>query len=303
MKKVLLSVAVATIVAAPMAQAGSSLTGSLRYGFAYTDNGDGADAQMTLQNFGSRIKMAGDSDLGNGMTGYGNLELRLNNERDNADDATGGIGNRIYRVGLKGSFGDISFGLQDTAFDIANPDRTWWNGGAGLMGKRNEKNGALRYSKSFGDVELRAGAQMVSDADADVADIFDIGVKYAANNITLAAAIQNDAASEGTATAISGGYNFGAGDFTVTYGIEDEDFNGGVEETGLSVQVGFGDFYGWYGQTEEDTDGAATPSSIGVGYTQSLGPQTTMWYELFQNDADDDTDADMALNAVLKVDF
>lgn len=298
MKKIALSVAVATIVAAPIAQAGSSLTGSLRYGFAYTDDGAN-DAQTTLQNFGSRIKMAGDSDLGNGMTGYGNLELRLSDSRN------GDVVNRTYRVGVKGAFGDLSLGVQDTAFDIANPDRTWWNGGFGLVGKRSEKHGALRYSKMFNDaVELRVGAAMQkNDPGAEeAADIFDIGVKYAANNITLAAAMQSDAASEGTATAVSGGYNFGSGDFTVTYGIEDEDFAGGAEVTGLDIQVGFGNFFGWYGQKE--ADGAdSTPSSIGVGYTQSLGPQTTMWYELFSNDPDTDADASMALNAVLKVDF
>eukprot|EP00095_Tigriopus_kingsejongensis_P004891 snap_masked-scaffold1_size3401120-processed-gene-14.18 protein:Tk04891 transcript:snap_masked-scaffold1_size3401120-processed-gene-14.18-mRNA-1 annotation:"cytidine deaminase" len=227
---------------APLAQAGSSLTGSIRYGLNYSDDGTN-DAQINIENFGSRIKMAGDSDLGNGMTGYGKLELRLNADRNS------NVVNRMYAVGVKGNFGDLSFGLQDTAFDIANPDRTWWNGGTGLVGKRNEKNGAVVYKKSFGDIEMRAGAQMINNAvDAEeTADIFDFGVKYAANNITLAAAMQNDAASDGTATAISGGYNFGAGDFTVTYGVEDEDFSGaGADKTGIDIQAGFGNFYGWY---------------------------------------------------------
>lgn len=308
MKKLLLSVAVATIVAAPLAQAGSSLTGSMRYGFEYTDNGTD-DAQTNVRNFGSRIKMAGDTDLGNGMTGYGNLELRMNNEKDYTQDSkdSGGVGNRTYRVGVKGNFGDISFGLQDTAFDIANPDRTWWNGGTGLIGKRSEKNGAVRYSKMFGDIELRAGAQMVNNAAnaEEAADIVDFGVKYAANNITLAAAVQNDAAADGSATAISGGYNFGAGDITVTYGVEDEDFSGeGADKTGIDIQAGFGNFYGWYSQTEVDLDGAPTPNRIGVGYTHKMSDQMLIWTELFQTDPDTaGSDSAMALNTTLKIDF
>lgn len=308
MKKLALAVSVATIVAAPLAQAGSTLTGSLRYGVAYTDDGVN-DGQFSAQNFGSRIKWAGDTDLGNGATGYGKLELRLNDAR-NGDaqntDGTNALGvvNRMYAVGIKGGFGDLSFGVQDTAYDIANPDRTWWNGGYGLTGKRNEKNGAVVYKKGFGDIDLAIGAQMVSNTagEEEVADIVDAGVKYSANNIMLAAAIQSDTASEGTATAVSGGYNFGAGDFTVTYGIEDEDFTGGAEKTGLDVQVGFGNFYGWYGQTE--LDGAdSTPFRVGVGYTQSLNEQMLVWYELFSTDLDDDSDATMAFNAALKIDF
>ena len=314
MKKLLLSAAVATIVAAPIANAGSSLTGSLRYGLNYTDSGTlvddpttasadliDPDGQLDIQNFGSRIKMAGDTDLGNGMTGYGALELRLAGARN------GGVGNRFYNVGVKGDFGDLSFGLQDTAFDIANPDRTWWNAGTGLVGKRNEKNGALVYKKSFGDIELRAGAQMTNNTvgSEETADIADFGVKYAANNITLAAAVQNDAAADGSATAIMGGYNFGAGDFTVTYGVEDDKFSGaGVDKTGIDIQAGFGNFYGWYSQTELDVDGAATPSRIGVGYTHKLSDQMLIWTELFSDDPDTaNDDATTSLNTVLKIDF
>lgn len=313
MKKLLLSVAVATIVAAPIAQAGSSLTGSIRYGLNFTDSGTmvddpttvavdsiDPDAQINIENFGSRIKMAGDSDLGNGMTGYGKLELRLDGARG------GAVNNRMYAVGVKGNFGDLSFGLQDTAFDIANPDRTWWNGGTGLIGKRSEKNGAVVYKKSFGDIEMRAGAQMINNTveSEEAADIIDFGVKYAANNITLAAAVQNDAAADGSATAIMGGYNFGAGDITVTYGVEDEDFSGaGADKTGIDVQAGFGNFYGWYSQTEVDLAGAPTPNRIGVGYTHSLSDQMLIWTELFSDDPDTDDDATVSLNTVLKIDF
>ena len=297
MKKLALAVTVATIVAAPIAQAGSTLTGSLRYGLNFSDDGVN-DSQIDVTNFGSRIKWAGDTDLGAGKTGYGKLELRLNDAR-NAN-----VVNRMYAVGIKGGFGDISFGVQDTAFDIANPDRTWWNGGTALVGNRDEKNGAVTYKNSFGDISMAIGAQMTNNAVGaeEAADIIDAGVKYSANNIMLAAAVQSDTASEGTATAISGGYNFGAGDFTLTYGIEDEDYTGGAERTGLDFQAGFGNFYGWYSQTE--FDGAdETPFRAGLGYTHTLNDQMLIWTELFTTDADDGSDAAMGFNSALKIDF
>ena len=318
MKKLLLSVAVATIVAAPIAQAGSSLTGSLRYGVDINSNDDNA---FTVKNYGSRIKMAGDTAIGSN-TGYGKLELRL------ADSRNGGVVNRTYAVGMKGDFGDLSVGVQDTAFDQATADRSWWNGAnTGLVGDRNEKHGAVRYNKSFGAVSLTAGAAMQATGAEDL-DLFDIALKYSGGPITVAAAMQSkefdavaavagalptlttaqvlpvaaSAARTGSAVSVMGGYNWGSGDATLTYGVEDEDFTGTVERTALLAQFGMGDFYGFYGQSE--LDGAAeTPTLIGVGYTQNLSDQSLIWYELFSEDADDGSDAVTALNAAFKIDF
>ena len=305
MKKTLLAVAVATTMVAPLvAQAESTLTGSLRYGVAFTDDGDDSDAELSVQNFGSRIRYKGSAELNNGMTSFGNLELRLSDARN------GDVVNRLYRVGVEGGFGKVSLGVQDSAFDLVNRDRTWWNGGSGLIGDRNEKHGVLKYENGFGDVKVAAAVTaQAGDQDADFADIFDAAVLYAANGISAGVGVQtkagNDDAGEGdgTAFAVTGGYDFGAGDIMLTYGVEDEDFTvtGGAERTGIYLEAGVGDFYAWYGSRE--IDGGNTPTGLGVGYTQTLGPQTLIWYELFQNDPDDDSDADIGVNATLKIDF
>ncbi len=310
MKKTLVALAAVSLLAPLAAQAAgtsSTLVGSLRYGLAYSDPGDGADGDFSSQNFGSRIKWAGSSDLGTGTTAFGQLELRLNSARNS------NVVNRHYRVGLEGDFGKVSLGLQDSAFDLVNPDPSWWNGGAGLGGNRAEKPGTVKYENSFGDVAFAAAVTAeTGDTDNDFADLFDIAAKYSANGITLGAGMQTlagDAASahlgtgDGSAFAITGGYNFGAGWFDVTFGVEDEDFNavGGSEVTNMHLNVVFGDVYGWFGSKE--TDGGNTPTGMGIGYTQSLGPKTLIWYELFQNDADDGSDADLGINMALKLDF
>ncbi len=308
MKKTLIAVAVASLIAPLAAQADSTFVGSMRYGVAFNDPGDGADAEASVRNFGSRIKWSGSGDLDNGMSAFGKYELRLNNERDSADDLSGGIGNRMYHVGVKGGFGAISLGLQDSAWDLVNPDRTWWNGGTGLLGNRSEKKGVLKYDGNFGDVAFSAAATMqAGDDDGDAVDIFDAAVLYAANGIRAGVGMQTLAGdgdpvtNDGTAFAVHGGYDFGGADIQLTYGVEDEDYTGSVERTGIYFEAGFGDAYVWYGQRE--FDGGDAPTGLGIGYTQSLGKQTLIWYELFQNDPDDGSDADVGLNATLKVDF
>lgn len=307
MKKTILAVAVATVVAAPIAaQAESKLTGSLRYGVAFTDNGDDTDAEAEVRNFGSRIKYSGSADLDNGMSSFGKLELRLSDARN------GAVVNRLYAVGVKGGFGTVSLGVQDSAIDLIATDRTWWNGGTGLVTNRNEKNGVIKYENSVGDISFAVAAQMVSgDDDGDAADLIDAGVLYSANGITAGVGLQtltgevDDAGNDildGTAFVVTGGYDFGGGDVKLTYGVEDEDFNtSGAEVTGLYLEAGFGDAYLWFGSKE--TDGGDTPTGVGLGYTQKLGPQTLIWYEVFQNDPDDGSDADVAFNAALKIDF
>ncbi len=312
MKKTLIAAAAvaATSLAVPVvsqadshAKTTSKLVGSLRYGFAYADPGGDADADLSSQNFGSRIIWSGSSDLGTGTTAFANLELRLNDAR-NAN-----VVNRKYRVGLKGDFGKVSWGIQDTAIDLVTPDRTWWNGGSGYVTLRNEKPGAVKYENSFGDIKLAAAIQAApNDDDNDVADVFDVAVKYSANGVTLGAGVQTQAgngdpvANDGTAFQVVGGYNFGAGDITIGFGVADEDFTGGAEVTGIEAQAAFGDIYAWFGS--RDNDGGANPTRIGLGYTQKIGPQALLWYELFSDDPDTDgSDNTLAFNMALKIDF
>lgn len=296
------AVSVALVAPLAMAESESSLVGSVRYGVALVDSGDGTDAEFSYQNFGSRIKLSGSRDLDNGMTSFGKMEIRLSDSRN------GNTVNRMYAVGIKGGFGTVSLGVQDSAFDLVNPDRAWWNGGMGLVGNRIEKNGVIKYENSSGDVSVAVAATMqAGDDDADAADIVDAAIKYSANGITAGVGVQSLAGNgdpvtnDGTAFAVTGGYNFGAGDFTLTYGVEDEDYTGGAERTGIDLQAGFGDVYAWF--SSMDNDGGTNPTRVGLGYTQKLGPKTLIWYEAFSTDADDGSDADIALNAVLKIDF
>ena len=293
MKKALLATAIAAATGAmSVAQAESSLTGSLRYGINANDD------TTTLQNFGSRIKYDGKNDAGV----FGKLELRL------ADSRNGTVVNRHYAVGMGGDWGKVSLGVLDPAFDMAgNRDLTWWNGGFGQLGSA-EANGGIRYDRSFGAVSIAVSAHMFTDAGNEDVDRVDGAILYSAGGITLGAAVASNtggaANNDGSKTAVTAAYAFDGGQIRAVVGSQEAEFNGAAGDTdALNVQVAFGDIYAWYGQTEVDGSGS-TPTSIGVGYTQSLSDRALIWYELFSSDPDTaGSDTTTALNAALKFDF
>jgi predicted porin len=293
MKKSAIVLSVATILAAPFAMAGE-ITGSLRYGLVHTTEGDG---DTSLQDQASRIKAKGDIDLGNGLTGLASYELRFSDSRN------GNIVNRLYSVGLKGDFGSFEMGVIDTAYDLSTSEDSWWSGYHGLLGNRNEKNGGFVYTKTADSVTFALGGQMdPGDADNDALDLVDMAVRYSDNGLTLAAGVQELTGSKGTATNLTAGYDSGDWNARITLGTEDEDYAGGAKQTGINIQAFMGNMYVWYGSV--DVDGGNTPTSIGVGYSHSLGPKTLVWAEAFSFDPDSSTeDSYASLRIALKRDF
>jgi len=302
MKKVLVASAIAAAIGGmSVAQAESTLTGSLRYGI--NANSDA----VTLQNYGSRIKYDGSNDAGV----FGKLELRL------ADSRNGTVVNRHYAVGMGGDWGKVSLGVLDPAFDaVGDRNLSWWNGGFGLLGS-NEAHGGIRFDKSMGAVSIalsaHAFADTVDDTGAaltnadDAIDRVDASLLYSADALTFGVAVASLAGGEpnndGSKTAVHLGYKFDGGQVRATVGSQDADFSGAAgDKSGLNLQAAFGNVYGWYGQTEVDGSNQ-TATHIGLGYTQSLSDRALIWYELFSSDPDDGSDAVTSLNAALKFDF
>lgn len=300
MKKTLLASAIiAATGAMSVAQAESTLTGSLRYGIDINDD------TATINNYGSRIIYKGSNDAGV----FGSLELRLDDARN------GSVVNRKFEVGMGGDWGKVALGVIDPVFDKAGSiDITWWNNGVGLLSS-DEAQGGLRYENAFGGLSLFASVHGFADPvatnpaepDSEI-DRADLALLYSAGPITVGAGVASlvggEPNSDGMKTALHGGYKFDGGEIMATFGVQDADFDGSTADLeGLNIQVVFGNIFGWYGQEERDAAGAATPSRIGIGYTQQLSDRALIWYELFSDDPDTDEDATTSLNAALKFDF
>lgn len=324
-----IALAVAGIVAAPMAaQADVGAYASARVGLVnYTDDAGGDS--MAIGSHASRFGMAGEADLGNGSTGYGKYELGYGD---------GGVSERHLYAGVKGSFGDVR--LIDSGYTtfynnvVSAIDTPWWNSGSGTLYGISRNANALNYEGGSGGVAF--GIAIIADGSTDgpsateVSASFDagpvkIGVGVISADATPAAAFATQAAANAafnadeeaavaafTAMDLSEsvtGFSVkgSAGDIgwgvllemgTTVSGVAGD---AGSDVTGIEATVSFGDAYVQYGQKDYDDYDYVT-SGLTLGYTQTLGKQTSAWYEYASYDTDGVNDSNQ-IHAVLKFDW
>ncbi|QQS54803.1 MAG: porin [Candidatus Competibacteraceae bacterium] len=199
MKKSILALAVAGALAIPFAaQADTILYGSARVSVDYNDetlDSVDTDGNWDVVNDSSRLGVVGSEDLGGGLNAVYRYEFGVDmTEGGNWDS------NRPKYVGLKGGFGTLTLGTQDTPYynvagitDIFNSGKTflypqWLGGGFSLSGDRSQADGDLvRLSNSVyystPDFSGFSGEAMLvmngpsSDISNDV-DIWNLAVKY-----------------------------------------------------------------------------------------------------------------------------
>ncbi len=199
MKKSILALAVAGALALPfVAQADTILYGSARVSVDYNDETlDSVDINgaWDVVNNSSRLGVVGSEDLGGGLSAVYRYEFGVDvTEGGNWDS------NRPKYVGLKGGFGTLTLGTQDTPYynvagitDIFNSGKTflypqWLGGGFSLSGNRSQADGDLiRLSNSVyystPDFNGFSGEAMLvmngpsSNISNDV-DIWNLAAKY-----------------------------------------------------------------------------------------------------------------------------
>ena len=131
MKKTLVAAAVAAVVAAPAASyASATMYGAIELGLQQsgkqTESGTGAYSKSNTSFFdnGSRIGFKGNNDLGNGLTGFYNLELGVDTLNSNSAqnggspyaESNGQLHTRLGYMGVKGKFGTVIAGRQHGLF-------------------------------------------------------------------------------------------------------------------------------------------------------------------------------------------
>jgi predicted porin len=303
-KTTAIALAVAGTVAAPIAvQAGADeIYASARVGLWMTDTMDNSDFEV--RSFASRFGAKGETDLGNGMTGFGRYEWNV----DMNDGGT--ISNRHRYVGLKGDFGSVLIGQTYQTFYnyVVGPlDNPWWHSGYNMVNYRGRTDKAITYAGGTGKISFGATLYFDQDTDEEAPDTMELGASFGIGDTTLGVAIQDtqiDGASQGVAgndEAIIGVAWSGIGIGGTTLGVSymDQDGDQGVVVDWLIsnayVHVEYMDL--------DSTDNQ--PLGVTLGYTQSLGRKTTMYYEIFDKDADTgDTDDDIFnIMAVLKYDI
>ncbi len=282
MKKSLLALAVASVVAAPMVAIadGPTVYGSLRAQLVSAggdlDIGDGV----------SRWGVKGSHDLGNGLSAIYKYEMKIA-----ADTATGPEGGRLSYVGLSGGFGAVVLGQQWTPYynSVAASSDVFAGNGLAYSPTTFRAGNALAYALP--------GGMPVSGA--------------------IALVIDGDSAEEDDVDAVNAGFSIGAGPVTIGLGIHSPAADGAEDITGVSIGGKFGGFgvtllaedngdatpmaltatYGGFAVQFADDDG--DNNAITVGYTHKLGDKTKIQFSAQDQDDKDDT----KIVARLRVDF
>lgn len=318
-KTTAIALAVAGIVAAPMAaQADIGAYASGRIGLEVLSS-DNEDATV-IKNHGSRFGLKGENDMGNGLTSFAHYEIGIN---DNGN----ALHTRNLHVGLRGDFGEVKLGgvTYATFYNhVSGPvDQPWWENGYGFLSTGRTSN-VINYEGGGGafsyGVALEAnGEQLGTPANDEgigfqVAGSFDIGpVKLGAGIISRDSddkkfncdvlGVMVPCGGDIIGVTISG--DAGSVYYALTYQQDDN-------QTGIEAYVGFGSFYLNYGSHDYDyvfflgPGAELTTSAITLGYTQSVGRGTSVWYEYVTYDADDSgtpSDDFDKFHAVLKVDW
>ncbi len=356
-KTTAIAMAVAGTVAAPIAvQAGADeVYASARIGLWNQDTA--GESEMDIRSFSSRFGARGETDLGNGLTGFGRYEWDVDLGEG------GGLGVRHRYVGLKGDFGSVLIGQTTHTFYTHGAgalDIPWWHSGYNMLAYGNQSltgsrgDNAITYTGSAGAASFGFTFYFDLDADDAIADaeeaaedaVTDLALANAANSaspgtFTAAeiAALEADASlaiddaiaadrGEDGLDGFEAGVSFGLGDMTLNLAYQDieavdnpttsvvlhsialGDATLGVgiqandDDEGLIIDAGFGNAYLHIEQTAIDASGD-DPVAITLGYTQSLGRKTLMYYEVFSFDKDSgDSDDDVTrVMAVLKYDI
>ncbi|NNE64561.1 MAG: porin [Gammaproteobacteria bacterium] len=281
--------------------------GSARVGLQSLDTG--GDSEITVRGYAARMGFKGEHDLGNGMMSYGKYEWAVGTEGDSAN-----VTRRHAYVGLKGDFGSVMVGqTYHTFYNFAYgpTDQPWWGAGYAVVLSPGRTAQALTYAGSAGAVSFGASLYM-DDSSTDNTgapndmDKTELGVSFDAGVATFALAISDQdeiAGVDPESVTMITAHGIQAGPVDLAIGYQTQDV-GNSTPTALIIHAGAMGGYLHFESLDSD-GGASDPTSLTLGYTQSIGTKTTMWYEYQAYDADtgnSDDDEDY-LRAVLKVDW
>ncbi len=307
-----IALAVAGTVAAPqLVQAGADeIYASARVGVEQFDQ-DGV-ADLRVRSFGSRFGARGETDLGNGLTGFGRYEWDVD-FGDFVDtvspDGDSGVQIRHRYVGLKGDFGSVLLGHTYHTFynfTVGPIDQPWWGSGYAMVNYVGRTPEAVTYAGSSGAVNFGLTAHMFRESEEEAIDVLELGGSAAIGDMTLGVALRSPSGALGE-TVVGGeddvlsvtlsGIALGDASLAVNFQTEEDD-------TSFTGHLGVGNAYLHLSQLSVDS----TDQDIlhfTLGYTQSLGRKTTAWYEFVSIDRDtgDSDDDRQVIRGVLKYDI
>ncbi len=212
-----------------------SFYGSLRptFGLTAQDSADSWDVGDAL----SRIGVAAEHKLSGGLVGFAKGEFKV----DISNNGDFGEARKAY-VGIKGDFGRVAIGKQDTTqYAIIGDPVDIFNRAATPLAYDDastfRQQQLVSYRKSVGNLDFRIEAQFNGgDATNEGSDLVNGGVKYNGKDFTVAAAYQTKdlAGTDKNTFGVSASKSFG--DLYVAAAYQDID-NGGNGQDQNTIDV------------------------------------------------------------------
>lgn len=281
MNKKLVAVAVAAVLAAPMAQAQTAnvtLYGRLNIDLEYIDVSDNNPSVTRLSSNSSRFGLRGTESLGGGLNAIWQIESSVDG------DAGGGtIAGRDTFVGLQGSWGQVRFGNFLAPYDDMHP----------IFG-----NGPVYLTSIFATASLWANNGGNTKANGSFDARLPNSLRYDTPNISgfqggIQASLFDDAGAGGARDAFilsaAGTYRNGPFQGGIAYETNKDVRANGLDDWAFTLTAawnfGMVRIHGLYERLDYDTPTGSLKRDLwGVGASGSAGPGT--WYLHYQQ-ADD----------------
>jgi len=301
MKKNLIALAVAGVIAAPAAaMADATVYGKLHasYGSVSEDITD-YDA-IALRSHSSRLGVKGSEDLGGGLSANYQLEWEVDPFGDGNTNfgqlgAAGGdnLERRNQWIGLKGGFGEVRVGRHDTPLKMAQGKFDQFNDMDGDIGNAFEGEDRLdnvvAYLNNFGPIGIAAaviaGEGNGTTTGDSFADAYSIAATYTAGPLFLSAGMTSydDTGAGATfledVTRLVATYNWNDMDFGALYSMT-SDANADEEQSGWGLSWGMGMGGGNKVKAQylyNETDAGAELTNMSLGFDHAFSKSTTVY--------------------------
>ncbi len=305
-----IAIAIASTTAVPaIVNAKGSLYASARIGLELVDTNGTSDLNVVSQ--GSFFGVRGETSLGKGMTGFGRFEWDVDLiDEESFGNLSEPVQLRHRYVGLKADFGTLTIGHTHHSYYnlVYGPTDSPWSGSEIYYPSPSRSGNGITVSGKEGKFTYSGTAYFERDANEDSPDGAEVAISFPVKDMTLAIGIRTvaDSAVDDVATVaydesdvLKGAVLHGLrlGDATIGVGIQ---FQDNVDSIVAEALIGNA-----YAHFEAASTNTADPKSLTLGYTQSLGSNTTAWFEFISADADSgvSNEDNTTVRAILKYDI
>ncbi|MDX1451816.1 MAG: porin [Oleiphilaceae bacterium] len=262
-----------------------------------TDNGTTETSTNEFMDNGSTFGIKHDHAISEDVTGFLKAEFHFDGDDNSTDSGLGENMDEAY-IGIKGDFGSVQLGSDDTVYEWVDVmDMYEFNGLEGDLATQKEGDNLQYYSPELAG-GLTLGVTLPIDSDSTFGGA--LAAKYAMDNIEVVLAYgmgrEEGGAEAGDAIGLAGTIGLDELTLSLQYETKDESTSGaddGLDYFGIMGQYAMGanNFALGYQMKSFDASGAEDESGIYVQALHNLSDHMYIYLEyLTQSDVDGTAD-------------